>query len=339
MAFSTFSGMTLAQPPEQDQVLKKIVFGSCIQQDLPTPIFYTMAGEFPDLILFLGDNIYADTEDMTEMRAKYERLNHNPDFGKLRSRFPMMATWDDHDFGVNDGGADYPQRAASEQEFLRFWKVPLDSPVRNRPGVYDANIFGPEGKRVQVILLDTRYFRSSLRRGERRIGGPYVPDNDPTKTMLGETQWQWLEQQLKKPAELRLIGTSIQFVPEARGQEAWGNLPSERQRLIRLIRETNAGGVVLLSGDRHWAELSVLTLDVPYPLYDLTSSSFNQIHPRGTPTENCYRADERTYHRENYGVVRIDWQGASPEITLEVKDIEGGIRIEKKILIRDLQPN
>lgn len=339
MAFSSFPVMTPAQPPEQDQVLRKIVFGSCIQQDLPTPIFFTMAGEFPDLILFLGDNIYADTEDMTEMRAKYDRLNANADFRKLQSRFPIMATWDDHDFGVNDGGADYPQRVSSEQEFLRFWQVPADSSVRKRPGVYDAKIFGPEGKRVQIILLDTRYFRSPLRRGERRIGGPYVPDNDPAKTMLGETQWRWLEQELKKPAELRLIGTSIQFLPEARGQEGWGNLPLEHQRLIRLIAETKAAGVIFLSGDRHWAELSVLSQKVPYPLHELTSSSFNQIHPRGTPTENCFRADERTYHRENYGVVRIDWTGAKPSVTLDLKDIEAGIRIEKQILIRDLQPN
>ena len=71
---------TSAELPGSNQVLRKIVFGSCVKQDLPTPIFYTMSGEFPDLILFLGDNIYADTEDMTEMRAKYDRLESNADF-------------------------------------------------------------------------------------------------------------------------------------------------------------------------------------------------------------------------------------------------------------------
>jgi len=329
---------TSADLPGSNQVLHKVVFGSCIQQDLPTPIFYTMAGEFPDLILFLGDNIYADTEDMTEMRAKYDRLESNTDFRRLRSEFPIMATWDDHDFGVNDGGADYPQKEASEKEFMRFWNVPPQSSSRNRPGVYDAKIFGPEGKRVQVIMLDTRYFRSPLKKGERRVGGPYLPDDSPAKTMLGEAQWKWLEQQLKKPAEVRLIGTSIQLVPEPRGQEAWGNLPLERQRLIRLVDQTKAAGVVLLSGDRHWAELSCCTEKVPYPIYELTSSSFNQIHPRGTPTENAFRSDDRTYHRENYGVVRIDWNRNQPTVTLEVKDMEGGIRIDKKISIGDLQP-
>lgn len=330
---------TPAELPDSNQVLSKIVFGSCIKQDLPTPIFYTMAGEFPDLILFLGDNIYADTEDMNEMRAKYDRLGANADFRRLRSSFPIIATWDDHDFGINDGGADFPQREASEREFMRFWDVPAQSPVRSRPGVYDAKIFGPEGQRVQVIMLDTRYFRSPLKTGKKRVGGPYVPDDSINKTMLGEAQWAWLQQELEKPAEVRLIGTSIQLVPEARGQEAWGNLPHERERLIRMIKETRAGGVVLLSGDRHWAELSCCHEHVPYPLYEITSSSFNQIHPRGTPTENRFRSDERTYHRENYGVVHIDWNPPKPTVTLEVKDIEGGIRIEKKINISDLQPN
>ena len=339
IVFFSAPANTSAELPGSNQVLRKIVFGSCIKQDLPTPIFYTMAGEFPDLILFLGDNIYADTEDMTEMRANYDRLEANADFRRLRSGFPIMATWDDHDFGVNDGGADFPQREASEQEFMRFWKVPSQSPIRTRPGVYDAQIFGPEGQRVQVIMLDTRYFRSPLKKGEKRVGGSYVADDSPTKTMLGEAQWAWFKKELEKPAEVRLIGTSIQLLPEAKGQEAWGNLPRERSRLIRLVKETKAGGVIFLSGDRHWAELSCCREQTPYPLYEITSSSFNQIHPRGTPTENRFRTDERTYHRENYGVVRIDWSCDIPTVTLEVKDMEGAIRIENKMTIGDLQPN
>jgi alkaline phosphatase D len=248
-----------------------------------------------------------------------------------------MATWDDHDYGVNDGGEDYPQREASEQEFLRFWQVPEDSPVRSRSGVYDTAIFGPEGRRVQIILLDTRYFRSQLSKGERRVGGPYIPDDDLKKTMLGEQQWAWLENELKKPAEVRIIGSSIQCIPEACGQETWGNLPRERERLFQLITDTKAEGVVIVSGDRHWAELSVHEEALPYPLYEMTSSSFNQIHPRGTPTENRFRGDERTYHRENYGVIRIDWSD-DPSLTMEVKDIEGVVRLGKRVPLSELKP-
>ena len=289
-----------------------------------------------DLALFLGDNIYADTEDMVVMRAKYGQLAANPDFARLRHTVPILATWDDHDYGVNDSGADYPMRDAAQKEFMDFWQVPGDSPRRQRKGVYDAHIFGPEGKRLQVILLDTRYFRSPLKTGPRRVGGPYHPDDDPDKTMLGADQWKWVEAQLRQPAELRVIVTSIQCIPQAAGQETWSNLPRERRRLLELIENTNAGGVILLSGDRHWSELSKLDEGVPYPIYELTCSSFNQIHPRGTPTENRYRASDTTYHRENFGVIAINWE-AEPGVTLQIRDIEGGVRIEKKIPLSELR--
>ena len=95
------------------------------------------------------------------MRAKYAKLAAMPGFKALRESVPILATWDDHDLGVNDGGSDYPKKVESQKIFLDFFGDPEDSPRRKQPGVYDAKVFGPEGKRVQVIMLDTRYFRSS----------------------------------------------------------------------------------------------------------------------------------------------------------------------------------
>ena len=318
--------------------IERLLFGSCIQQDRPTPIFRTMLRHEPDVVVFLGDNIYADTEDMQVMRAKYDRLSANPDFQALRDSCSLLATWDDHDYGVNDGGREYAARHVSQKVFLDFWRVPAGSPRRKRAGVYDARIYGPPGQRLQIILLDTRFFRSALKTGERRLGGPYVPDADPAKTMLGEEQWEWLAKQLRRPAEVRIIASGIQFAASAAGQETWSNLPHERQRLLDLIASTEAAGVLFLSGDRHWAELSVIESDVSYPLYDLTSSSFNQVHPRGTPTENAFRASGTTFHRENYGVVHIDWSAADPEIRLEIRDLDGMLRIEKRLRLSQLQP-
>jgi alkaline phosphatase D len=326
-----------AQPPDPDTVITRILFGSCVKQQQPTPIFQTMASTPADLLLFLGDNIYADTEDMAEMRVEYERLAANPSFDRLRNAIPILATWDDHDFGGNDAGADYPMREQSQKEYLDFWRVPEDSPRRKQAGVYNAHWFGPDGKRVQVIMLDTRYFRSALKHGERRVGGKYYPDDDPSKTMLGDKQWQWFEQQLLFPADLRIIATSIQCIPEAAGQETWANLPRERQRLFELIASTKASGVVLVSGDRHWSELSRLVDQVPYPIYEMTSSSFNQIHPRGTPTTNRYRANDATYHRENYGVITIDWDVDDPAVTMQIRDMEAGVRIEQKLRLSQLR--
>ena len=328
-----------AESPTVRTPLRRIAFGSCIRQDHPAPILETVRQSDPDLVIFLGDNIYADTTDMQVMRAKYDRLAAIPEFARLRREKPILATWDDHDFGVNDGGADYPQREASRDTFLRFWGFAEDSPVWQHEGIYDAHVFGPEGQRVQIILLDTRYNRSPLKQGERRLGGPHVPDADPSKTMLGEAQWAWLKEQLLKPAELRILATSIQLLSSDAGQETWANLPLERQRLIRLIRETKASGVIAISGDRHWAELSIDNESLDYPLLDLTSSSFNQLHERGTPTENRARAEPMTYHRENFGQIEIDWQEPDPSIRLSIRDMEGQVRLEKRIRLSDLRAN
>lgn len=319
-------------------VIHRIAFGSCIRQQRPVPILDTLLGDDPDVCVFLGDNIYADTEDMERMQAEYARLGAAPEFSRLRRACPLLATWDDHDYGVNDGGAEFPEREASQRVFLDFWNVPADSPRRRRAGVYGAWLFGPPERRVQIVLLDTRYFRSMLKRGPRRVGGSWVPDDDPKKTVLGEEQWRWLEDQLRVPARVRVIGTSIQCLAADAGQETWSNLPRERERFLRLLGATRAAGVVLISGDRHWAELSSTDQIVPYRLYELTSSSFNQIHPRGTPTENRFRDLPATYHRENYGLITLDWEQADPTLRLQIRDLNGEVVISKSVPLSTLQP-
>ena len=325
------AGRSNEQPPAAVP-LTRIMFGSCIKQANPAPILKTIAEQKPDLFIFLGDNIYGDTDDMNVMRAKYQRLGQQPGFKLLKSAAPLLATWDDHDYGRNDAGADYPHRVASQREFLRFWEEPEDSPLWKRPGIYESKVFGPVGKRTQVILLDTRYFRSPLKKGqERRVGGPWVPDSDPNKTMLGEAQWDWLEGELRKPADVRIIASSIQFIAEDAGQETWSNFPAERQRMIDLLQNTMARRVCFISGDRHWSELSSIAREGMEPLFDLTSSSLNQIHPRGTPTTNKHRAVPTTYHRPNFGVIEIDWSQPTPSVKLQIRDVKNHVRIEHSI--------
>jgi alkaline phosphatase D len=322
---------------DKKEPVSRVLFGSCTKQNQPMPIFETIVNQRPELFIFLGDNIYADTTDMEVMRAKYAKLKADTGFAKLMKTCPVLATWDDHDYGANDAGSDYPKRVESQRIFVDFWGDSETSPRRKRAGVYDARVFGPEGKRLQVILLDTRYFRGPLKTGERRVGGPYLPNDDKSITMLGEAQWKWLEQQLRVPAEVRIIASSIQCIAESSGQETWSNLPHERQRLFKLIANTKANGVVIVSGDRHWAELSVAKETTSYPIYEITASSFNQLHARGTPTDNRYRADPTTFHRENFGVINIDWERDDASVKLQVLDIDGKVQIEKLLTLRQLQ--
>lgn len=326
--------MTGAEPAVSD-----IAFGSCINH--PEHPMLDRALTVPmDVFLLMGDNIYADTQDMAVMRARYDALKASRFFRELRRKVPVLATWDDHDFGANDAGAEYPKRREAQAEFLRWIDEPADSPRRQREGVYDARVFGPAGRRVQIILLDTRYFRSPLARvpraEQKTIGGVYVPNPDRTTTMLGEAQWRWLEAQLQVPAELRVIVSSIQFVSEFSGAEAWANLPHEKQRMIQLLRTTRASGVLFLSGDRHWCELS--RMEGPgYPLYDLTASALTEKHPRGTPSENRYRAQPKTYHDVNVGHLHIDWAAADPVVTLKIIDVAGRAQIEQVVRLGELR--
>jgi alkaline phosphatase D len=289
-----------------------------------------------DLFIFLGDNVYADTHDMEVMRARYDALKQSRFFQALRRKAPILATWDDHDYGTNDGGAEYPMRREAQREFLDWLDVPANSPRRAQEGIYYAQTFGPPGRQVQVILLDTRYFRSPLRLGNHGAepsGGPYVPNSDPAATMLGARQWAWLEAELRKPADVRLIVSSIQFVSEFSGAEAWANLPLEKERFLELIRRTNARGVLFLSGDRHWCELSRMDGPLGYPLYDLTASAMTQRHPRGTPTPNRYRHQARTYHDANVGRLEIDWTSPAPKLTLQILDVQGAVQIEEIVTL------
>lgn len=316
----------------EGRTVSRIAFGSCAVENQPQPIWDRIIETRPDVFLFIGDNIYGDSEDMLEMRAKYAQLDSIPGFRRLSRRTPILATWDDHDYGLNDGGAEFPKRAESQQVFLDFFGVAADSPRRSRAGVYDAIIAGPEGRRVQFILLDTRYHRSALKPKppDDPMVGRYVPDDDPNKTMLGEEQWRWLGEQLRRPAELRIIASSIQVVAEDHGWEKWMNLPRERGRLFRLIRDTGANGVVFISGDRHLAELSMMDGGIGYPVYDLTASGMNNASHK-------WRAYETNRHRvgtmnwgDNFGLITIDWRDADPTIALQIRDADGEINIQRK---------
>jgi alkaline phosphatase D len=222
-------------PAQDGPPLTRIAFGSCAHQAKPQPIWDAVLEYRPELFIFAGDNVYGDVTSgrMSELEGAYARAATIPGYAKLRASVPVLATWDDHDYGQNDGGADFPYKEAAKRLFLEFWQVPADDPRRTREGIYHAATFGPEGMRVQVILLDTRTFRSPLLRRPSSDKG-YVPDPDPAKTMLGAAQWRWLRAELERPAELRLIVSSVQVLAEGHGFERWGNLPSEQARLLDL---------------------------------------------------------------------------------------------------------
>lgn len=307
-------------------LVTRIAFGSCIDAARPHPLLGEAAERDPDLFIFLGDNVYADAGDPSRFEEAYAELGESEDFRRLEDTATLLAIWDDHDYGVNDSGGSYGLKQKSEEAFLDFWDVPKEDPRRERPGIYTARRFGPPGKRVQIILLDTRWFRSPLSRGnEEEREGPYRPIGDPSATLLGEEQWDWLEDELRKPTEVRIIASSIQVLVEHHGWESWSNFPREQERLFDLLGETGAMDAPLLfiSGDRHFGEITrraVSSQGKREELVEITSSGINRSYPEDQPlTLNRYREGEIVLSY-NFGEIRLHW------------DPSGGVRLVAKLL-------
>ncbi len=334
------------------RTLTRIGFGSCADSGKPQPIWDAVHAKKPDLFVFLGDNVYGDTRDMSVLRGKYAELAAQPGFARLRAGTPLVAVWDDHDFGENDAGSEYPMKDESRRIFLDFWSEPAGSPRRDRDGVYASYLFGPPGRRVQVILPDLRYNRTPLIAQERGgvdfetwararmakgldVPGPYARNPDHKATMLGERQWHWLERQLEVPADLRLFASSLQVLADFTGWESWAGFARDRERLFELIRRKKSNGILFLSGDIHYAELSKLDLNVPYTFWDLTSSGLTEEWLLPTPNSN--RASE-VLPQANFGCIDIDWQGSSTRLALGIIDATGKTRMSWNLDLARLAP-
>lgn len=301
--------------------LSRIALGSCADQALPQPLWAVIAAWRPELFLFMGDNVYASGPQGYEIRQAYRQLGAIEAFRTFRDTVPMLAIWDDHDYGLNDGGAEHRFKAEATAAFHDFWKTPAQSSRRRTEGIYDAVLRGPAGRRVQVILLDTRSFRSPLLLGPPNNGGcgPYIPDGDDGKTMLGAAQWEWLDQQLRAPAEIRLLVSSIQVLADGHCYERWGNFPLEQKRLFDTIARTGASGIVLLSGDRHLGAIYREARAIHYPLVEVTSSSLNRPF-RGASEPDSNRLGD-VYGDENFGTIEIDWEVGC--LKLGLRDLHG----------------
>lgn len=335
-ALATLAAPARAVPHRSDIAITRIAFGSCCHEDKPQPIGDRVNAWNPELFVFLGDNVYGDTEEMAVLRGKYAKLAAKPGFRELSRRSQVIATWDDHDFGVNDGGSEYKMKAESAAVFLDFWGVPAGHPRRSHAGVYGAYYFGPPGRWVQVILPDNRSFRSPLLgySVEPADRGQYVVNSDPAASMLGTAQWEWLEAELRQPADLRILASSTQVLPDAPGYEAWINFQADRQRLLDLIDFAQVENLMIISGDTHYAELSRLGERVPCPLYELTSSGLTEVWPVFGP--NRHRIAQAPLE-PNYGRITIDWAGSGAAVLMEVETLSGKTAISQQVALSTLR--
>jgi len=281
----------------------------------------------------------AGVEDARALAREYEALEAMDEFRRLRELVPrQFATFDDHDFCRNDGGGSCTYANASIAQFLRFWRGGDGAAAARggRHGVYESYSFGSGARRVQLLMLDLRTWHSDLTypgepgaeasdcRSAERLAECEIRcacKQHPDAPFLGEEQWAWLEARLREPAAVRLIGSSLGFSATYNGAEGWALWPAEQRRMVELIRATRAEGVVFLSGDVHYAEVSVLRAPGVYPLYDFVSSGLTQAHGWDFVPANGNRLDGKLLTGTNhFGRVHIDFGGAAPSLTASVID-------------------
>lgn len=288
----------------------RIAFGSCYHQDrYNLALWENMISRQPDLFIMMGDNVYIDSDDPARFEKVYAQLDANPGFQKLRQNTAIMATWDDHDYGSNDGGKEFHGKQISKNAFVKFFNYKELHSLPENQGIFHSRTVSLGDKTIQVIVLDSRWYRDPLLKHrlskkdrEQFQLGPYRPHLDDRSTLLGSDQWQWLEKTLARPADLNIIVSSIQFLAENTAWETWVNFPHERNRLLKMIDKYAPAKTVVLSGDVHRAEFSAMPVE-DWTLYEITSSGLSaNIYPA---KPNIHRIG-KAFSVYNYGFLTVD---------------------------------
>ena len=322
--FAQVAGIPVNHTDSSETTISRIAFGSCNKQNKKQLLWEDIVACEPQVWVWLGDNIYADTRNMEKMKRKYEQQKENTGYQKLLEAVTVVGIWDDHDYGQNNAGKEYPKKVESQQLFLDFIDEPQESSRWTQEGIFTSYTLGPPGKSIMLILLDVRYHRD-----------PPGPDND----ILGTKQWQWLEYKLRNnTADITVIASGTQIIPKdyAKKDEVWIDYPRKKDYLFELIGKSATKGVIFISGDRHFAEISKLDSSaIGYPVYEVTSSGLTEkTSIKNKPNSHRIGLPYAGYH---FGLIEIDWNNSPVTVSLQIRGIKNKVVIEERINLTDLQ--
>ena len=297
-----------------------IAFGSCDNQRLKNELWKSIDENHPVAWIWGGDNVYSDTEDMNELKENYAIQKNESDYLQFIANKQILGTWDDHDYGLNDGGEEYPYKRASQQLLLDFLGTSNDAPERFRDGVYNSRVIDFDRNKVKIIVLDTRFFRTALTKASNSKKR-FQPNQYGKGTILGEAQWKWLEEELTtSDAQFNVIVSSIQLLSDKHGFECWGNFPHEIDKLEKIIVASKAKGTFIISGDRHIATFSFKKVpNLNYPLIDFTSSGLTHVYSSFSGEENPYQLG-KVVAEKNFGLLQFDF--INNRVIMQIRGLE-----------------
>ena len=291
-----------------------VAFGSCcrIQFDRYQPIFNVIRQLEPNMFFWLGDNIYADTDDAGGMSELYTRQRVVETLEPLLRSTPQLATWDDHDFGYNDSDGLSPFKSEALRLFRSYWANPASGDTAT-PGIWFKQSYGS----VDFFFLDGRYYRDPS-------NGP----DTPAKTMLGAAQKAWLKDELLKsraPFKILVSGGGWSSAERADGGDSWAVYLNERDEIFDFIRDRKVGGVVCISGDSHMGELNCIPRSGAggYDIYDMCSSPLAQMPAVKQLAQVPEMRVRDVWSRSvNVGFLRFE-MGSQPKLTYTLHDVLG----------------
>ncbi len=215
----------------------RVAFGSCHFHDGKQDHWAQISRERPDLWLWLGDNIYGDSRDISVIKAKYHKVEFGP-YAQFRRTYPIDGIWDDHDFGEDNANKTYPLKEQTQQLHLDFLGVSQEDPRRFQEGIYHTR--EELDGQIKFFFLDTRYFKDE--------------DKGKDATLLGEAQWQWLENEMaSSTAAINIFVTPIGFLLNRLFvTEDWAEYPTDKDRLLECIAKYDLSGAFFMSGDKHF---------------------------------------------------------------------------------------
>ena len=290
-----------------------------------TEIFTSIAQRRPDAMVWLGDNVYLREPDWGTRSGLMKRYTHTRAYAPSRTMFatvPNYAIWDDHDYGPNDSDRSWWMKQSALEVFKLFWPNPSYG-VEGSEGVTTSVEIGD----VQLFLLDDRWNRDANDR------------SDVERRILGEPQLRWLIDALSASrATFKIVAVGNQVLSDNTRREGFAKSPQERDALIRAISANKIPGVVFVSGDVHFAELSKLDREGTYPLYELTTSPLSS----GVNTSPVYRANTRRvegteFVGHNFGLISVEGMRGARTLTFRIVDATGKDVWQKAIREQDLR--
>ncbi len=302
----------------------KFAFGSCTyvneeKNDRPGKgygseyeIFTALHKENVDFMIWGGDNTYLREPDWGSRSGIMHRYTHTrslPEMQPLLAGVHNYATWDDHDFGLNDSDYTFHNKDITTEAFQLFWHSQNTNLIEGSNNVVSTFLWGD----AQFFMLDNRTFRQAQ---------DYEAEN---KSYFGEKQVQWLiESLVSSKAPFKFVVAGGQILNESAIFENYATYKEERKRVLEAIKKQNIEGVIFLTGDRHHSVITKMEREKDYPLYDFTSSSLTA--GSATPKENenpTAIKDSFIVGKHNYAVIEIEGKRKDRVLTIIYKDKDG----------------